>query len=125
MDWFSLSASGILKVLVAVGADVSAEIWYNLFLYAFSYIKDIAITWPVQADQEIVQAHYKIQGLFSSFFWEQGFGKVVKVLEPSNCLKGSMCNFWKQALRLLPHLQIFPTSCVCLLIILGGKRGPE
>ena len=53
-------------------------------------------------------------GLFSSFFGSKGSVKFAKVLESSNCSKGSMCNLGNGPLGSSPHLQIFPISCVCL-----------
>ena len=42
------------------------------------------------------------QGCSVRFFGSKGSIKFVKVLEPSNCSKGLMCNFRKRALGLLP-----------------------
>ena len=43
-----------------------------------------------------------LAGLLSSFFGNKGPITFVNVLEPSNCSKGSMCNFWKRAFGILP-----------------------
>ena len=45
--------------------------------------------------------------------------KCVKVLEPSNCSKGLMCNFGKQAIGLLPG----PLNLINLNF--REKKGPE
>ena len=42
------------------------------------------------------------QGCSVRFLGSKGLIKFVKVLEPSNCLKDSMCNFGKRVLGLLP-----------------------
>jgi hypothetical protein len=61
-----------------------------------------------------------IQGCSVRFFGSKGSIKFVQVLEPSSCLKGSMCNFGKRALGLLPP----PSNLLCMFINnYRGKKG--
>ena len=54
-------------------------------------------------------------------FWgAKGSTNFVKVLEPSNCLKGSMYNFGKQALGLL-----LPPSKLPFCIFMNNYRGKK
>jgi hypothetical protein len=49
-----------------------------------------------------LRIHTLYQGCSVRYFGSKGLIKFSKVLEPSNCSKGSMCNFEKRALELLP-----------------------
>ena len=60
------------------------------------------------------------QGCSVRFSGSNGSIKFVKVVKPSNCSKGSMCNFGKQALGLLP-----PPSNLMFINNYKGKRGPK
>jgi len=49
-----------------------------------------------------VYTPHRIHGFSVLFFGSKGSINFVKVLESSNCLKGSTCNFGKRTLGLLP-----------------------
>ena len=63
------------------------------------------------------------QGCSVRFLGSTGSIKFVKVLQPSNCLKGLMCNFGKRALGLLPPPSNLPIRCVYYKYLWGGKWG--
>jgi len=62
-------------------------------------------------------------GLFGSFFGSKGSIMFVKVLEPSNCSKGLMCNFGKRALGVLPPPSKLPKQLCMFINNYGGKKG--
>ena len=55
-------------------------------------------------------------GLFSSFLWEQRFDKVCERSRTLELFEGFDVHFWETGpwAPSSPHLQIFPSSCVCL-----------
>ena len=97
----------------------------HLHLYTSSHLKRIPPTHIPRDGHNHVPIHGVYQGCSVRFFESKGLLKFVKVIEPSNCLKGSMCNFGNGPLGSSPHLQIFPISCVWLYITIGGKKKPE
>jgi hypothetical protein len=75
----------------------------------------LAMQPPLQIYSRLYQgAHRLFPGLFSSYFWEQGLDEVRESFRILKLFEGFNVQFWESFLGLLPYLQIFPISCVCL-----------
>ena len=64
-------------------------------------------------------------GLFSSFFWEQGFDKFCERSKTLELFEGFKEQFWETALELLPPPLNLPNWLCMLINHYRGKKGPE
>jgi len=97
---WALWGTGVYRTQLCVLESLS-KIWAKDFLKIFCHAQFWVLQglkiFKLMVRTKIDQCFLNVPGLFSSFFGSKGFIKFVKVLEPSNCLKSTMCNFGKPA----------------------------
>ena len=110
------------RVKIISGADLKMEsigfLWLDITVKCMCVCVCVCVfVWLF-----VKEGKKNYQGCSVRFFGSKGSIKFVKVLEPSNCSKGSMCNFWKRALGQLSPSKL-PKQLCMLINNYRGKRG--